>query len=122
MSNDYGQVPFAEKFDFAEDLVANPQPRVPVVLLLDTSGSMQGSPIAQLNAGLVAFKEELMGDSLASKRAENGFPTALQPRIAKKNTSNDKKCAVGSVSRRPTSPRSAGLQTGAPNEGSSSLG
>jgi uncharacterized protein YegL len=70
MSNDYGQVPFAEKFDFAEDLVANPQPRVPVVLLLDTSGSMQGSPIAELNAGLVAFKEELISDSLASKRAE----------------------------------------------------
>ena len=70
MSDSYDQIPFAERFDFAEDLVANPQPRVPVVLLLDTSGSMQGEPISQLNAGLTAFKEELMSDSLASKRAE----------------------------------------------------
>ena len=33
----------------------------------DTSGSMSGSPIEELNAGLVAFKDELMADSMAAK-------------------------------------------------------
>src|SRR5689334_9399699 len=43
----------------------NPEPRCPCVLLLDTSGSMRGPPIAALNDGLVAFK-----DTLAAKRVE----------------------------------------------------
>ena len=60
-----GQVPFGTE-DFAE----NPEPRCPCVLLLDISGSMAGAPIAELNAGLVAFKDELLADSLASKRVE----------------------------------------------------
>jgi uncharacterized protein YegL len=57
---------FGESVDFAE----NPEPRVPCVLVLDVSGSMAGEPIRQLNQGLVAFKEELMSDPLASKRVE----------------------------------------------------
>ena len=36
----------------------NPEPRCPCVLLLDTSGSMQGEPIAALNKGLQAFVDE----------------------------------------------------------------
>jgi uncharacterized protein YegL len=48
----------------------NPEPRCPCLLLLDTSGSMQGDPIDKLNAGLLTFKEELLADSLASKRVE----------------------------------------------------
>ena len=59
------QVPFKE-VEFAE----NPEPRCPCVLLLDTSGSMSGRPIAELNAGLVAFKEELMTDALSARRTE----------------------------------------------------
>ena len=55
-----GPVTFAE----------NPEPRCPCLLLLDTSGSMAGQPITELNAGLRAFYEELQGDSLASKRVE----------------------------------------------------
>lgn len=31
------------------DLVDNPTPRVPVLLCLDTSGSMMGAPIHELN-------------------------------------------------------------------------
>jgi uncharacterized protein with von Willebrand factor type A (vWA) domain len=42
------QVPFGDS-DFAE----NPEPRCACLLLLDTSGSMQGAPIRELNAGLV---------------------------------------------------------------------
>jgi uncharacterized protein YegL len=48
----------------------NPEPRCPCVLLLDTSGSMNGRPIEALNAGLVQYRDELAADSLASKRVE----------------------------------------------------
>jgi uncharacterized protein YegL len=59
------QIPFGTD-SFAE----NPEPRCPCLLLLDTSGSMAGTPISQLNAGLVTFKDELATDSLAMKRVE----------------------------------------------------
>jgi uncharacterized protein YegL len=59
------QIPFGTN-DFAE----NPEPRVPCVLLLDTSGSMQGDPIRELNSGLVGYKDHLAADPLASKRVE----------------------------------------------------
>ena len=48
----------------------NPEPRCPCLLLLDTSGSMAGRPITELNAGLRAFYDELQSDSLAIKRVE----------------------------------------------------
>jgi uncharacterized protein YegL len=56
----FGGVSFAE----------NPDPRCPCVLLLDVSSSMEGAPIAELNAGLNAYKDELAADSLAAKRVE----------------------------------------------------
>jgi uncharacterized protein with von Willebrand factor type A (vWA) domain len=31
------------------DFALNPEPRCPCLLLLDTSGSMEGAPIAELN-------------------------------------------------------------------------
>jgi uncharacterized protein YegL len=52
--------------EFAE----NAEQRCPCLLLLDTSGSMSGKPIAELNDGLVAFRSELVSDSLAAKRVE----------------------------------------------------
>lgn len=61
MSIDFSRV----EFD-----TSNPEPRCPCVLLLDTSGSMAGEPIRQLNAGLRDFKEELDNDNLASLRVE----------------------------------------------------
>lgn len=48
----------------------NPEPRCPVILLLDTSGSMMGKPIAELNAGLKDFEQTLKSDALASLRVE----------------------------------------------------
>lgn len=48
----------------------NPDPRAPLVLLLDTSGSMEGEPIAELNAGLAALKEDLLRDETARRRVE----------------------------------------------------
>lgn len=83
------QIPFPDP-----EFVDNPEPRCPCVLLLDTSGSMNDPrpvsqslspiqkilndssaqrmvrPIDELNAGLVAFRDELMADELAVKRVE----------------------------------------------------
>jgi len=61
----FEQIPFGSD-NFAE----NPEPRCPCVLLLDTSGSMYGDPIRQLNEGVRVFKQELMQDPLALKRVE----------------------------------------------------
>jgi uncharacterized protein YegL len=55
-----GAVTFAE----------NPEPRCPCLLLLDTSGSMAGEAITELNAGIREFYQELQNDSLAIKRVE----------------------------------------------------
>jgi uncharacterized protein YegL len=50
--------------------VDNPEPCCPCVLLLDTSSSMDGPSIDQLNAGLRQFQKELGNDALASQRVE----------------------------------------------------
>ena len=55
-----------EAVEFAE----NPEPRCPCILLLDTSGSMNGAPIYALNEGLRAFRDDLMKNDLAQKRVE----------------------------------------------------
>lgn len=55
-----------EAVEFAE----NPEQRCACVLLLDTSGSMQGAPVDALNEGLRIFKDELTKDPLSSRRVE----------------------------------------------------
>jgi len=88
------QIPFPDP-----EFVDNPEPRCPCVLLLDTSGSMKDEkkvspaltpvqrltsdpgmsrtvrPIDELNAGLVALRDELMADELAVKRVEISLVT-----------------------------------------------
>ncbi|MGH2456937.1 MAG: vWA domain-containing protein, partial [Candidatus Limnocylindria bacterium] len=64
----------ASRLDQAE-FAENPEPRCPVVLLLDTSGSMGGEPIAQLNQGLQQFAQEIGADPLASLRVEVALVT-----------------------------------------------
>ncbi|HXY98648.1 MAG TPA: VWA domain-containing protein [Stellaceae bacterium] len=59
------QLPFTQP-----EFASNPEQRCPCVLLLDTSGSMQGQPIAELNQGLVQLKDELMADKMAMLRVE----------------------------------------------------
>lgn len=68
MENAFEQVPFG-----AHKFADNPEPRCPCLLLLDNSGSMAGPPLAELNAGLIQFKDELVADSLAAKRVEVGI-------------------------------------------------
>jgi uncharacterized protein YegL len=52
------------------EFVENPSNRCPVILLLDTSGSMSGQPIEQLNRGLSAFIEDVQKDEQASLSVE----------------------------------------------------
>lgn len=49
-------------------LIDNSEQRTPLVLVLDSSGSMEGEPIKQLNQGLKLLEEELKSDAIASKR------------------------------------------------------
>ena len=56
----------AESIDFWD----NPEPRCPVVLLLDTSGSMDGVAIEQLNQGIRTFQQAVLQDAKASLRVE----------------------------------------------------
>jgi uncharacterized protein YegL len=60
-----------DQAEFAE----NPEPRCPVVLVLDTSGSMQGAPIQELNQGLADFSAAIRSDPLASLRVEVAIVT-----------------------------------------------
>ena len=78
------QQPFAAA-EFAE----NPEPRCPCVLLLDTSTSMQGSSIEELNKGLQAFRNELFDDSLSMKRVETAVITFGPVRVIQDFTTVD---------------------------------
>jgi uncharacterized protein YegL len=68
--SDFEQVPF-----FSADFAGNPETRCPCILLLDSSGSMSGQPIQELNDGLKTFKDELMVDTMAIKRVEIAIVT-----------------------------------------------
>ena len=65
------QEPYQSGFAFDPgDFASNPDPRAPCVLVLDTSGSMSGQPIQELNDGLRTYQRELVADSLAARRVE----------------------------------------------------
>lgn len=57
------------------EFVENPEIRCPVVLLLDTSASMEGDPIQSLNQGLASFKYDIEEDEMAALRVEVGIIT-----------------------------------------------
>lgn len=48
----------------------NPQPRCPVVLLLDCSSSMAGDPITALHGAVEGFYQEMAADPIASMSVE----------------------------------------------------
>jgi uncharacterized protein YegL len=66
----------AAKFEDVQDelalveFAANPDPRCPCVLILDTSASMSGLPIAALNGGLQTFQQDISKNTLAQRRVE----------------------------------------------------
>lgn len=53
-----------------QDLVENPTARVPICLVLDTSGSMAGEPIKELNEGIKLFFTSILKDDIAQWSAE----------------------------------------------------
>jgi uncharacterized protein YegL len=57
--------------EFANDR----EKRCPVILLVDTSGSMSGDPIEQLNRGLSFFKEDVLRDAQTSLSIEVAIVT-----------------------------------------------
>lgn len=72
-----------EHFDLVKFDDSNPEARCPCILLLDTSGSMSGPPIQELNQGLVAFQQALQGDDLAAMRVEVAIVTyGGSPKVA----------------------------------------
>ncbi len=65
-SEDWGEHLLDTSLEFAD----NPEPRCPCVLVLDTSRSMAGAPIAALAQGLGSFRDELRQNALAARRVE----------------------------------------------------
>ena len=57
------------------ELVENPTARLPVCLVLDTSASMTGEPISELQEGVNIFFHELLNDEVAKYSAEVAIVT-----------------------------------------------
>ena len=57
------------------EFVENPENRCPVVLVLDTSGSMSGAPIEALIHGVTVFKNAVQQDDQAALRVELAIVT-----------------------------------------------
>lgn len=75
-----------QKIEFAN----NPEPRCPVILLLDTSGSMAGASITELNEGLQEFRSAVQADDLAALRIEVAVVTfGGAPRVVQTFTTMD---------------------------------
>jgi uncharacterized protein YegL len=58
-----------------DELTENPTARVPVCLALDTSGSMAGTKLEELNAALASFYDTVRKDEMASISAELAIVT-----------------------------------------------
>lgn len=61
-----GNAELLENVEFAD----NPEPRIPVALIVDRSGSMYGDGIRAVNDAIARFKADVAQDPLASLRAE----------------------------------------------------
>jgi uncharacterized protein YegL len=68
---DWGEQLLENYQEFAE----NPEPRCPCVLVLDTSRSMAGEPLAALRHGLQLFRDEVDKNPVARKRVETAVVT-----------------------------------------------
>ena len=57
------------------ELIENPTTRLPVIFCLDTSSSMSGAPISELNKGVEIFLEAIKQDEIAKYSVELGIVT-----------------------------------------------
>lgn len=62
--------------NLSDDLIENPSTRCACMLVLDTSGSMSGQPIAELNQGVAHFIQAVQQDEVAAYSVEVGIITA----------------------------------------------
>jgi uncharacterized protein YegL len=74
MNKFFADSTFGGAFD-AVEFAENPEPRVPCVLIVDTSMSMCGPRIDELNKGLKIYRDELLCDALVAKRVEVAMVT-----------------------------------------------
>jgi len=75
-----------------QDLAENSHSRLPVCIVLDTSGSMEGTPINELNEGVKVFVNELLEDELARYVADVAIITFggnVQKKMDFSNVSNE---------------------------------
>lgn len=86
-----------------DDLLNNPAPRVPITLCLDTSGSMAGEKLNELNRGIAKFYESVRMDCTASSSAEAAIVTFN----SQANLIQDFK-TIGSCHRTPQIPSASG--------------
>lgn len=63
------------------EFAQNAEPRCPCVLLLDVSGSMSGTPIAELNRGLRLLQTEIQKDPVARRRVDLAVLTFGNPDV-----------------------------------------
>lgn len=95
----------AASLDAVEIFEGNPERRCPVVLVLDTSASMSGDPIAQVNEGLRQFDRQVKADSLAALRVElaivtfGGWVRVVDPLTGERLSSPDPAAAFATVDR-----------------------
>ncbi len=61
--------------NFYDDLIDNPTPRCPCMLVLDVSASMRGESINELNQGVHQFIEAVLQDDFASYAVDVGIIT-----------------------------------------------
>lgn len=70
MKDDFEQAPLDQAPFGLVEFADNPEPRCACLFLVDTSGSMEGEPISELNLGLQRFSDYMREDRLASRRVE----------------------------------------------------
>lgn len=69
MSSDFSQTPIGTP-NFDPQFLVNPEPRCPVVVLIDRSYSMAGTPLAEACEGFNRLRSEIQSDTLADSRVE----------------------------------------------------
>ena len=75
--------------NYASIDITNPTPRIPVVLVLDTSASMKGEPILELKKALQQFIRDISEDEAAGCEADvektvSGYMSKLEEIISAK--------------------------------------